>query len=60
MITIMMTNLFLLVINVVIRRSIYVVRMHHRDVVTMRFNIDEHVRRWIADQIIKFWEPFYL
>ncbi len=60
MITIMMTNLFLLVINVVTRRSIYVVMMHHRDVVTMRFNSDEHVRRRIADQIIKFWEPFYL
>ncbi len=60
MITIMMTNLFLLVINVVTRHSIYVVRMHHRDVITMRFNIDEHVWRRIADQIIKFWEPFYL
>ncbi len=43
-ITITMTNLFVLVI----------------DVVTMCFNSHKHVWRWIADQIIKFWEPFYV
>jgi hypothetical protein len=55
-----MTNLFILVINVVTMHFIYVVRMRFTYVVTMRFNSHEHVRRWIVDQIIKLWEPFYV